>query len=250
MYPASPRRDDASLPHLTSYELYLDSFTRVTPFNRLPSDCVRSLRLSGDCHIAPNASFPALRHLTVRSVTSNAFDRIKFDAVFASSQLESFTYAQGHRLGFEIRNFHLESLIDGPGRSLRKLVLLGSTRLTTSVIASCLRNLPTLEYFALSLVTVNELRDDFILALGPSLRTLKLQVIHAWYAIPLFGEERILCNSLEERIMSPTSLLSTIYVSFHSRIMTEDERGETWKRIAHARHLTLKIGPWEDDEDT
>lgn len=106
-----------------------------------------------------------------------------------------------------------------------------------------------LEYFALSLVTVSELRENFILALGRSLRTLKLQVIHAWYAIPLFGEERIICNSLEERILSPKSPLTTIYASFHSRIMTEDGREERWKRIAQAQHLALKIGPWEDDED-
>ena len=106
-----------------------------------------------------------------------------------------------------------------------------------------------LEYFALLLVTVNELRENFILALGHSLRTLKLQVVHAWYAVPLFEEERIICNSLEERIISPKSPLSTIYVSFHSRIMTEDGREERWKRIAHARHLTLKMGPWGDDED-
>lgn len=250
MYPTGTHGDGATLPHLTSYEFYLDPSTRVTPFDRLPSDRVRSLRLSGDCHLTPKPSFPALRHLTIRSVTSNAFDRIRFDSVFAASQLESFTHAQGHRLGFEIRNIHLESIIDGPGRTLRKLVLLGSTRLTTSVIASCLRSLPTLEYFALSIVTVNELRENFILALGPSLRTLKLQVTHAWYAVPLFDDERIICDSLEERILSPQSPLGTIYVSFHSRLMMEDAREERWKRIAHTRYLTLKIGPWEDNEET
>lgn len=250
MYPTSIHDDGATLPHLTSYQLYLDSSTRVAPFDRLPSDRVRSLRLSGDCHLAPNASFPALRHLTIRSVTSNSFDRMRFDTVFAGSQLESFTHAQGHSLGLEIRNVHLESLLDGPGRSLRKLVLLGSSRLSTPVIASCLRSLPMLDYFALSLVTVNELGDNFILALGPSLRTLKLQVIHAWYAVPLFDEERIICNSLEERILSPKSSLDTIYVSFRNYLMTEDGREERWKRIAHAQHLTLKIGPWEDNEET
>jgi len=113
-----------------------------------------------------------------------------------------------------------------------------------------LRSLPTLEYFALSFVTDDELRENFILALGPSLRTLKLQVTYTWYAIPLFDEERIICNSLEERILSPRSLLDTLYVSFHSRLLTEDGREERWKRIAHAQHLTLKIGPWEDNEET
>ncbi|KAF8560429.1 hypothetical protein OG21DRAFT_1401167, partial [Imleria badia] len=235
-------------PHLTSYELYLDPSTRVTPFDRLPSIHVRPLRSSGDCHLTPNSSFPALRHLTIRSVTSNAFDRIRSDSVFAASQLESFTHGQGHRLGFEIRNNHLESIIDGPGRALRKLVILECTRLTTSVIASCLRSLPTLEYFALSLV--NELREDFILALGSCLRTLKLQITHAWYAVSLFDDERIIYDSLEERILSPKSPLDTIYICFHSRLMMEHGREEKWKRIAQAQYLTLKIGPWEDNEET
>ncbi|KAI9572894.1 hypothetical protein HD554DRAFT_2185107 [Boletus coccyginus] len=237
-------------PHLASYELYLGPSTRVAPFDRIPSDRLRALRLSGNCHLTPGASFPALRHLTIRSVTSNAFDKIKFSIVFAGSRLESFTHAPGHRLGFEIRNVHLESLVNGPGRSLRKLVLLGSTRLATSAIASCLRSLPTLEYFALSFVTEDELGENFTLALGRSLRTLKLQITYAWYAIPLFDEERAICDSLEERVLSPRSLLDTIYISFHSRLMTEDGREARWKRIAQAQHLTLKIGPWEDDEET
>lgn len=244
MYPA-----DVTLPRLTSYELYLEPSTPVTPFDRLSSDHLRSLRLSGDCHLNPEASFPALRHLTIRSVTSNAFDRVRFHSLLTTSQLESFTHAQGDRLGFEIRNVHLESIVDGPGRALRKLVLLGSTCLTTSVIATCVRNLPMLEYFALALVTVNELREDFVVALGPSLRTLKLQITHAWYAVPLLDEERILCNSLEERVLSPKSRLHTIYVSFHNRLMVEDGREERWKCIAHAQHLTLKIGSWEDNEE-
>ncbi|KAG6381246.1 hypothetical protein JVT61DRAFT_5650 [Boletus reticuloceps] len=245
-----PHRDDATLPHLASYELYLDPSTRVTPFDRLPDDRVCSLRLSGECRLSSKASFPALRHLTIRSVTSNAFDRLEFNSVFAGSQLESFIHSQGDRLGFEVRNIHLQSLIDGPGRCLRKLVLLGCARLSSSEIASCLRSLPTLHYFALSIVTVNELRENFILALGPCLRTLKLQVTHAWYAVPLFDEERVICNSLEERVLSPNSPLATIYISFHSRLMIEDRREERWKRIAHAQHLTLKIGPWEDGEET
>ncbi|KAG9314431.1 hypothetical protein JVU11DRAFT_5228 [Chiua virens] len=250
IYPLTTYKDGEIPPHLTTYELHLDPSTRVSPFDRIPSICIRSLRLSGDCHINHEASFPALRHLTIRSVTSNTFDRIKFSSVFANAHLESFTHAQGHRLAFEMRNAHLESLVNGPGFCLRKLVLLGSTRLTTPVIASCLRNLPTLEYLALSLVTVNELRENFILALGPSLRTFKLQIIHAWYVAPLFDEQRIICNSLEELILTRESLLDTVYVSFHSRIMSEDGREERWKHIADTRHLTLKIGPWEDNEET
>ncbi|KAH7931032.1 hypothetical protein BV22DRAFT_1108905 [Leucogyrophana mollusca] len=245
MFPAVCR-----LPDLRSYELHLDPTTRVVPFKAVPSAHIRILRLSGDCHLLVKAPLPNLLHLTLRGITSNSFDQIPFNVCFPSCQLESFTHVQGHRLGFELRNSHLESLVTGPGSHLRKLVLLGSSRLTSSVIASCLRNLPTLEYLALSLVTVNELRDNFVLALGPSISVFKLQITHAWYATPLFEEERRICNALEERLLHPRSPLSAVFVSFHSRLMSEDGRQERWISIAEAAPLTLKIGPWEDDEET
>ncbi|KAG0708945.1 hypothetical protein DFH29DRAFT_993798 [Suillus ampliporus] len=236
-------------PLLQAYELHLDPSTRANPFQTLPSNHIRSLRLSGDCHFK-KTPLPALRHLTIQSVTSNAFDQIRFDTSFPDCQLDSFIHAQGHRLGFEIRNIHLESLLAGPGSRLRKLVLLGSSRLSSAAIASCLRSLPTLEYFALCLVTVNELRENFILALGPSLQVLKLQITHAWYAVPLFEEERIICDTLEERILLRHSSHKVVHVSFHGQLMAEDGRQDRWKNIAATQHLSLKIGPWEDEEET
>ncbi|KAG2366618.1 hypothetical protein BDR07DRAFT_1395904 [Suillus spraguei] len=236
-------------PLLQAYELYLDPFTRANPFQIIPSSHVRSLRLSGDCRFK-KLPLPALRHLTIRGVTSNNFDQIRFNTSFPNCQLDSFIHAQGHRLGFEIRNIHLESLLEGPGSSLRKLVLLGSSRLSSTTIASCLRSLPTLEYFALSLVTVNELRENFILALGPSLQVLKLQITHAWYAVPLFEEERIICDTIEERILLRHLPHKVVHVSFHSQLMAEHGRQDRWRNIAAAQHISLKIGPWEDEEET
>jgi len=236
-------------PLLQVYELHLDPSTRVNPFQTLPSNQIRSLRLSGDCRLKAETPFPALRHLTIQSVTSNAFDKIRFDNSFPDCQLDSFIHAQGHRLGFEIRNVHLESLVAGPGSRLRKLVLLGSSRLSSAAVASCLRNLPTLEYFAFCLVIVNELRENFILSLGPSLQVLKLQITHALYAVPLFKEERMICDTLEERILRRHSPHAVVHVSFHSELMAEDGRQDRWTDIAAAQHLTLKIGPWEDEEE-
>ncbi|KAG2061923.1 hypothetical protein BDR06DRAFT_869617 [Suillus hirtellus] len=236
-------------PLLQAYELHLDPSTRANPFQTIPSNHIRSLRLSGDCRFE-KTPFPALRHLTIRGVTSNAFDQIRFDTSFPNCQLDSFIHAQGHRLGFEIRNVHLESLLAGPGSCLRKLVLLGSSRLSSATIASCLRSLPTLEYFALSLVTVNELRENFILALGPSLQVLKLQITHAWYALPLFEEERVICDTIEERILLRHLPHQVVHVSFHSQLMTEHGRQDRWRNIAAAQHISLKIGPWEDEEET
>ncbi|KAG2159947.1 uncharacterized protein EDB93DRAFT_1260793, partial [Suillus bovinus] len=235
-------------PLLQAYELHLDPSTRANPFQTISSDRICSLRLSGDCRFK-KTSFPALRHLTIRAVTSNAFDQIRFNTSFPNCQLDSFIHAQGHRLGFEIRNVHLESLVAGPGSRLRKLVLLGSSRLSSAAIASCLRSLPTLEYFALSLVTVNELRENFILALGPSLQVLKLQITHAWYAVPLFEEERVICDTIEDTILLRHLPHKVAYVSFHSQLMTEHGRQDRWRNIAAAQHISLKIGPWEDDEE-
>lgn len=237
------------MPLLQAYELHLDPSTRVNPFQMVPSNHIRSLRLSGDCRFR-KAPFPSLRHLTIRGVTSNAFDQIRFNTSFSNCQLDSFIHAQGHRLGFEITNVHLESLLAGPGSRLRKLVLLGSSRLSSTTIASCLRSLPTLEYFAFSLVTVNELRENFILALGPSLQVLKLQITHAWYALPLFEEERNICDTIEERILLRHLPHKVEHVSFHSQLMAEHGREDRWSHIAAAQHISLKIGPWEDEEET
>ncbi|KAG1757486.1 hypothetical protein EDB19DRAFT_1934362 [Suillus lakei] len=198
-------------PLLLAYELHLDPSTRANPFQTL----------------------------AFKSHPLSAFIGRLF-----------FIHAQGHRLGFEIRNVHLESLLAGPGSRLRKLVLLGSSRLSSGTIASCLHSLPTLEYLALSLVTVNELRENFILALGPLLQVLKLQITHAWYAVPLFEEERIICDALEERILLRYSPHTVMHVSFHSQLMAEDGRQDRWKKIAAAQHISLKIGPWEDEEET
>ncbi|KIK40607.1 hypothetical protein CY34DRAFT_807024 [Suillus luteus UH-Slu-Lm8-n1] len=236
-------------PHLQAYELHLDPFTRANPFQTIPSNHIRSLRLSGDCHFR-KTPLPALRHLTIHGVTSNAFDQIHFDSSFLNCKLDSFIHAQGHKLGFEIRNVHLESLLAGPGSCLRKLVLLGSSRLSSATIASCLRSLPTLEYFALSLVTVNELRENFILALGPSLQVLKLQITHAWYAVPLFEEERTICDTIEKRILLQHLPHKVVHVSFHSQLMAEHGRQDRWRNIAAAQHISLKIGPWEAEEET
>lgn len=236
-------------PLLQAYELHLDPFTRANPFQSIPSNHIRSLRLSGDCHFR-KTPLPALRHLTIQGVTSNAIDQIRFNSTFPNCQLDSFIHAQGHRLGFEIRNVHLESLLAGPGSCLRKLVLLGSSRLSSATIASCLRSLPTLEYFALSLVTVNELRENFILALGPSLQVLKLQITHAWYALPLFEEERTICDTIEERILLQHLPHKVVHVSFHSQLMAEHGRQDRWRNIAAAQHISLKIGPWDAEEET
>lgn len=139
------------------------TFTGLTiPPLALPRSTADPLIVFAHCICQETAISPPRRPSRPLAVSlfaaSQAIRLIESDlTVFAGSRLQSFTHTQGHRLGFEIRNIHLESLLDGPVCCLRKLVLLGSACLST--ITSCSHNLPTLEYFALSPVIVSELRE-------------------------------------------------------------------------------------------
>jgi len=201
MYPSGSQHE------LTAYELYLDAETRAQPFQVVSPKRLEKLRLSGDCHLPiPNPPpTPALRHVTLYGITGNYFDKQSIDLCFPGSRIESFSYGLGHKLGFELRNSHLESVVSLSGARLRKLVLLGCTRLTTDAIAACLDRLTALEYFALSLTTVGELRTNFILSLAPTVSVVKLHIMNAWYAVPLLAEERGLCDALENTVLSRDS---------------------------------------------
>ena len=243
MFPKHPAR-------LSSYELYLNPETRVDVFDAVLPDNLTALRFSGEIVARPEAHeatrMPYLRHVTLHGITGNYFDRQTVDKCFPDAHLESFTYALGHRLGFEIRNHHLESLAASHGAGLRKLVLLGCSRLSSSVITRCLESLPALEYFALHLVTVDEMRSNFVDALPPGLTTFKLQVINAWYAVALKDEERALCDSIEDKLLLRDTPPHYVWACFRAQIMTEGAREQRWTRIAKDRRIDLQFGPWED----
>ncbi|TBU62024.1 hypothetical protein BD310DRAFT_919461 [Dichomitus squalens] len=243
MFPTRPAR-------LAAYELYLNPDTRVDIFDAVLPDSAVALRFSGEIVARPEAHdavrMPCLRHVTLHGVTGSYFDRHTVDRCFPDAHLESFTYALGHRLGFEIRNHHLESLAASYGPRLRKLVLLGCSRLSSTVITQCLENLPALEYFALHLVTVDELRSNFVNALPPCLATFKLQVINAWYAVALKDEERALCDSIESVVLLRDMPLQHVCICFRAQIMAEGAREQRWARIAKDRMINLQLGPWED----
>ncbi|KAJ8494639.1 hypothetical protein ONZ51_g2227 [Trametes cubensis] len=245
-------------PSLTRYELQINPETRVELFDTVSPDKLVAMRLSGNIVSPPSsealpvgtfAAVPALRYLVLHGITGNFFDRHTLDECFPGARLESFSYALGHRLGFEIRNHHLESLATAYGSSLRKLVLLGCSRLSTTTITHCLQNLPALEYFALKLVTVDELRSNFVLSLSlpPRLAVFKLQVLNAWYAIPLREEERGLCDAIESVVLLRDAPLHHVCVCFRTQLMVEDGRQERWARIARDRGIRLAVGPWQGD---
>ncbi|KZT05954.1 uncharacterized protein LAESUDRAFT_207336 [Laetiporus sulphureus 93-53] len=235
-----------SLKQLSAYELFLDQETRIYPFETVTADRINRLRLSGECHLPASLSTPALRHITLHGVTGNYFDQHNLTDCFTGAALESFSYGLAHRLGFEIRNRHVESLVGLSGGRLRKLVLLSCSRLTSTAIATCLEGLPLLEHFALSLVTVDELRTNFVLSLHPTVAIVKLQVVNAWYAIPMEAEEQALCDALESTVMKRKPPPREIWVSFRNKVMSENGREKRWKAIAEIHRFKLNIGPWED----
>ncbi|KAI0704961.1 hypothetical protein BC835DRAFT_710076 [Cytidiella melzeri] len=153
------------IPQLETYELYLSSSTKVTVLNKVGTSKMQKLRLSGSCSLSSNAKLPAARQVALEGVTGNYFDRRKFDDWCQSPVLTTFVYALEDKIGFEIRDDHLHSLAYGPGRHLRKLVLLGCSRLASTVLADCLRQMASLEYLALSITTVAEQRTNIMTAL-------------------------------------------------------------------------------------
>ncbi|KAI9060178.1 hypothetical protein FKP32DRAFT_1679139 [Trametes sanguinea] len=187
-------------PALAMYALHLNPDTRVELFDTVPPHALVDLRLSGELVAPPGkpafAPVPALRHLTLHTITGTFFDRHALD------------------------------------------------ELSSGVITRCLKSLPRLEHFALHLVTVDELRSNFVLALPPSLSVFKLQVVNAWYAIPLRDEERGLCDAIEKVVLLRDRPFEHVCVCFREQLLTEDGRRERWLRIAEERGLKLNIGPW------
>ncbi|KAH9849723.1 hypothetical protein C2E23DRAFT_783612 [Lenzites betulinus] len=237
-------------PTLRTYELHLGPETRVELFDALPPLALGSLRLSGEIIAPPiaggtRASAPELRALTLHGVTGSFFDRHTVEECFPDARLTAFAFALAHRLGFELRNYHLESLAAAHGAHLRRLVLLGCSRLSSAVLSRCLEGMSALEYFALNLLTVDELRNNFVRALPPRLAVFKLQVINAWYAVPLLEEERGLCDAIESEVLLRERPYEQVCVCFRTSLMTQDGREDRWKRIAKDRRVRLEIGPWE-----
>ncbi|KAI0673513.1 hypothetical protein C8Q78DRAFT_629755 [Trametes maxima] len=241
MFPQNP-------PGLSVYEIYVNSEKRVELFDVLPPQNVVTLRLSGEIVAPPGdrRPMPALRRVILHGITGNFFDRHTVEECFPGARLESFEYALGHRLGFELRNQHLQSLVAVHGSRLRKLVLLGCSRLSSTTVTECLKSLPALEHFALHMVTVDELRSNFVLSLPPRLSVFKLQVINAWYAIALKEEERGFCDAIESAVLLRETPFNRVCICFRTQLMSEGGRRERWARIAHDRHVWLEIGPWED----
>ncbi|KAK0465097.1 uncharacterized protein EV420DRAFT_938512 [Desarmillaria tabescens] len=232
---------------LYSYELYLEPSTQAVVFQSISPTNIQVLRLSGRVRFSTTSQTPALSHLAIRSVTSNHLDH-RMEEQFNHSSLQSFRYAQGNnRMGSEITDRYFQSLVSGPGVGLRKLVLLGCSKLTSTSLASCLRSLPLLEYFALSFVTIHELRSGFITALPTSVMVFKLKISNAWYTDPLLQQETELCDELEASFLLRQPPPQSVFLTFRDSVLSS--RGVHWRILARDSGYSLALGPWEQNEN-
>ncbi|CAL1695456.1 unnamed protein product [Somion occarium] len=242
--------ESSGRPSLYSYELFLNPHTRSKPFSMVASQSLRCLRLSGECHISADVkAMPHLRRLVLYGVTSNYFDRNNLQDCFFGAELTEFSYAVGAKNGFLIRDHHIRSLASGIGRNLRKLVLLGCSRLTSVALAECLGALSNLEYFALSMITVDELDVNFLALLPRTVSTLKFSITNAGYTMPFIAQERAICNTLEDDVFNRVPRLLRIAVDFRPLLMDEEGRRERWETILRHRRTPLYIGNWMQRED-
>ena len=234
---------------LLSYELYLSASTRANLFRKLSPASLTVLRLSGECSLLPEMRTPRLKHLVITNVTGNFFDQTSFEQCFAGADLESFAYALGNRIAFEIRDKHLVSLANVLGPNLRKLVLLHCSRLSSATLENCLRSFLQLQYLALSITTVEEQRVNFVLSIPTTVSTLKLRVINAWYAAPLLTEERRMCDAIESHVLCREPPPKLVALHFRPLLTQTEGRQDKWESMAHSNNFKLCTGPWEDVEE-
>ncbi|KAI0067736.1 hypothetical protein BV25DRAFT_1846939 [Artomyces pyxidatus] len=235
---------------LTSYKLHLDPTTRCSLFDKIFPDRLQTLRISGSCQLPVGVMLPSLRHLTLHGVTGNNLDSRPLHEIFVGCELDSFVYSMGDRLGFEIRNHHLESLVSQIGKQLRKLVLLGCSRLSTDFLSASLSELSKLEYLALDLITVNELRGNIVNGLHSTVSVFKINVKNAWFATPLHDEESRLCDNIETFLLRREPPPDHICIRLRSEHKDAGGRADRWRTLAAARGIRLDLWTWDgSDED-
>ena len=162
---------------LVAYEMYLAVATQNTIFQTVRPEGIQVLRLSGRCRFPQHVKLPALRQLTICGATSSYLDQHLEHDLSSSSDLRSFRYSQGDRMGFQMTDSLLSSLAHRFGRTLRQLVLLECNKLSTASLGSSLRQLQVLEYLALSLTTFNEMDYNFAQDIPQTVVVLKLRFV-------------------------------------------------------------------------
>ena len=193
---------------------------------------------------------PALRHLTLDTVTGTYFDLRSLHEVFAGADLRCFTYRMGHSLAFEMRDSHLRSL---PllGQNLRKLVLLGCSRFSSLVLQEVLVDLHELEYLALDIVTVqdSELEHDFITPISASLRFFKFRIFNEKLSIEHIVEEGSLADAFESLLRRGSPPLKLACLHLRDAVIEEGGRRSRLHALAEQQSTHLRLGDWKNDNE-
>lgn len=240
---------------LTSYEFYIAPTTKLVALHSASGEVIRRLRLSGLVRLdEPLESCKVLQHLTIYGVTGNYFDS-RPSPPMEKVALHTFQYGQGDRLGFEMRTTFLVSILSGSHASLRKLVLLHCNKVSTNGLVACLHSLQSLEYFALSYITVNELQANFIEALPSSTHTIKLKITHARWTFPFYEEEQILCDSLKQWMVGQPVTRKELHLCLPHIFKSEEVFSQfttdaeiDWELMGLKHGVDVRFGDWEPVE--
>ncbi|TFY83590.1 hypothetical protein EWM64_g415 [Hericium alpestre] len=239
---------------LSLYELYVDPETRSDLFQVVSPHELQSLRISGHCQVPGGLDVPALRHLTLHNPVTNDFDIRDIHKTFVGCQLESFAHAFSERLAFELRDKHLPSIVT-LGPHLRKLVLLGCSRLSSDAITSCIAQLPCLEYLALSIYTAftGQLGGNFIEALPNTIQTMKLAMtvnrkfLPSYMQVPSYTRiEQQVRDTFESRLLRRSPAPNALFIFLDT---LDEDISRRWTTVAADRGIRLRIGRWDDEEE-
>jgi hypothetical protein len=246
---------DTELPNLEVYEVFVDPYTRYMVCIHVMPDAIQRLRLSGRCGFPFSQLMkrPArnLRHLVLSAVDCSEFDQMSLGDLFAGAPLECFAFSIGGRVDGALMDSHLLSLVNGPGRNLRKLVLIGAN-INTPALSECLGLLfSSLNYLALALTVSDAPRVNLMHHLPGRLTTLKIQVKHLEGRPSAVGLEtdRQWCGALEQYLTHRTGPIEAVHAFFGPQLAVEDGRLERWRNIASEKHFSFHWGLWDRREE-
>ncbi|KAL1739316.1 hypothetical protein HDZ31DRAFT_85943 [Schizophyllum fasciatum] len=229
-------------PQLSAYQMFLTSNQPFALFQLACPQPLRSLHLTGNMSLV-DTDLPALRHLSLVGVTSTFFDR-NLQGLFATSPMETFVYDYGTARvpSFEMHDTFLKEVLHPHGATLRHLVLLMCSKVTTAALQNCVAQLARLEYFALSFITTREFDSAFVGVLPSTLGVFKIAVKSGKYQPSLNNEEESLCDAIEHSLMAREPPPRSIAVDLREAILRE--RMTRWAATARHRRIHLHIGRW------
>ena len=231
---------------LLEYALYFDSLSNIEALSGIKSEYLQVLRLSGRCVFPRNLQLTRLKHLIIHNVTGNSFDQHGICRTLGFKFLMSFVYVETQILGFEIQDQDLLDLTSQCANTLRSLVLLRCSHLTTPVVASCLQTLCGLQYLAISFAPALLVNSEVIYSIPAGVRTLKLSLSNKKSWQPVSDEERNACYLIGDHLSSYAHL-KTFYLYLRPKLRMEGLPRE-WQIKLDCLIPSFLLSNWENQE--